>query len=488
MAGTGGTRKQFLKSPLCLAQIEGMAEKNAMAIPREVRLLYTKGEEAVTRQNYDYAIDLLNQALVKEPAFVDCRRTLRKAQQRKADTTKTSFFKKVFTSTTSSPLIAKAQIALRTNPADALATAEQILNSDPMNSGAHKVIVEAAKTLELRQTSLMSLEVLFLNNPRDRDVAIDYANALAEDGRVAQGEKVLADLAKQLPYDPELLQALKNITARRTMSEGGYDALADGQGSYRDILKNEEEAKALEQENRVQKSEDNTERLIREYEGRLKSEPGNLKPVRQLAELYTLRKRFDDALKMYERLKASESGNDPTLDKAMADLQAKRLDYAAEQLDKTAPDYEEQVAKLSADKLALQLAECQKRVEKFPTDLAMRFELGALYFQAGKIGEAIQEFQKAQNNPHKRIAALGFLAKCYAARKMFDLAAKRLTEAIKEKQLFDDEKKDLTYTLGSVLETMGKREEAIEQFKLIFDVDIGYRDVEKKVNDYYAGQ
>jgi len=465
-----------------------MAEKNAMAIPRDVRLLFNKGEEAITRQNYDYALDLLCQALVKEPSFVDCRKALRKAQQRKADTTKTGFFKKVFSSAGSQPMIAKAQISLRTNPADALATAEQILNHDPTSSGAHKIIVEAAKTLELPQTLLMSVEVLFLNNPHDRDVAIDYANALAEDGRVAQGERVLAELAKQLPYDPELLQALKNITARRTMSEGGYDDLADGKGSYRDILKNEDEAKTLEQENRAQKSEDNTERLIREYEARLKSEPGNLKPVRQLAELYTLRKRFDDALKMYERLKASETGSDPALDKAIADLQGKRLDQAAEQLDKTAPDYEEQLARLNADKQALQLADCQKRVEKFPTDLAIRFELGVLYFQTGNIGAAIQEFQKAQNNPHKRILAMGYLAQCFAKRKMNDLAAKTLQNAIKEKIVFDDEKKDLIYNLGCVLETMGKKEEAIEQFKLIYETDIGYRDVEKKVNDYYAGQ
>jgi tetratricopeptide (TPR) repeat protein len=465
-----------------------MAEKNAMAISRDVRLLYTKGEEAINRQNYDYALDLLCQALVKEPGFIDCRRALRKAQQRKADTTKTGFFKKVFNSAGSSPLIAKAQIALRTHPPDALAAAEQILNSDPTNAGAHRVIYEAAKGLEFPQTALMSLEMIFVANPKDRDIAIGYATALADDGRVAQGEKILSDLSKQLPYDPELLQALKNITARRTMSEGGYDNLADGSGSYRDILKNEEEAKALEQENRVQKSEDNTERLIREYEGRLKTEPGNMKPVRQLAELYTVRKRFDDALKMYERLKASETGNDPGLDKAIGELQVKRLEHAADQLDKTAPDYSDRLAQVNLDKTAMQLAECQRRVEKFPTDLAMRFELGVLYFQAGKIGEAIKEFQKAQNNPHKRISALNHLAQCFAKRKIYDLAADTLNDAIKEKLTFDEEKKELLYNLGVVLETMGKRGEAIEQFKQIYKVDSDYRDVSAKMDAFYASE
>ena len=77
---------------------------------------------------------------------------------------------------------------------------------------------------------------------------------------------------------------------------------------------------------------------------------------------------------------------------------------------------------------------------------------------------------------------------CFARRKMFDLAAKTLQTAIKEKPVFDDEKKELIYNLGSVLEGMDNKEQAIEQFKLIYEVDIGYRDVAKKVDDYYAGQ
>ena len=45
--------------------------------------------------------------------------------------------------------------------------------------------------------------------------------------------------------------------------------------------------------------------------------------------------------------------------------------------------YAEKVAKLQAEKQAYQLAECQKRAEKFSTDLQIRFELGQLYFQIG---------------------------------------------------------------------------------------------------------
>jgi tetratricopeptide (TPR) repeat protein len=71
---------------------------------------------------------------------------------------------------------------------------------------------------------------------------------------------------------------------------------------------------------------------------------------------------------------------------------------------------------------------------------------------------------------------------------MFDLAARALQSAVKEKPIFDDEKKDLIYNLGSVFESWGKKDEAIEQFKQIYEVDIGYRDVGAKVDAFYAGQ
>jgi tetratricopeptide (TPR) repeat protein len=166
----------------------------------------------------------------------------------------------------------------------------------------------------------------------------------------------------------------------------------------------------------------------------------------------------------------------------------KRFDSQAEQLNPFEPDHAAKLEQLKAEKMNFRVTECQKRVEKFPTDLAIRFEMGQLYFQAGKISEAIQEFQKSQSNPHKRLASMSYLAQCFARRKMYDMAARTLQTAIKEKVVFDDEKKDLIYNLGCVLESMGKREEAVEQFKLIYETDIGYKDVAAKVDAFYAGQ
>ncbi len=466
-----------------------MAEKNINEISRDIRALFNKGNEALSRENYDYAIALFNQVLEKEPAFFECRKALREVQFRKAGGGGSGFFKRMLSRAGSSPQEAKARLAMGKNPAEALAIAEQILNGDPNNSAAHRIIVEAAQALDLPHTGVLSLETLLKNSPKDKGLAIQFADALAASGGDAsRGEQILNELLRARPSDGELSMALKNLSARKTMDKGGYTALEGGQGSYRDILKNKQEAISLEQEKRVVKAEDVAERLIGEYEARLQTEPKNLKLVRSLAELYTQKKQFDRALALYDRIRESEMGNDPSLERAIAETVVRRFDYQVEQLDPSAPDYAEQSAKIQAEKLNFQITECQKRVEKYPTDLAIRFEMGVLYFQADKASEAIAEFQKAQGNPHKRSAAMSYLAQCFAKRKMFDLAARTLQNAIKEKLVFDDEKKDLVYNLGCVLESMGKKDEAIEQFKQIYEMDAGYKDVSAKVEAFYAGQ
>jgi tetratricopeptide (TPR) repeat protein len=468
-----------------------MPEKLLNQIPPDLRRLYTKAGEAAQRENPDYAITLFCQILDREPGFFDCRRALRIEQSKKAAGASTGFFKKMMSGAGASPQIAKAKMALNRSPAEAMAIAEQVLNSDPNNSYAHRIIVDAAQAMDLPKTAVMSLEVMVRHSPKDKGLVVEFAELAAQTGgeASASAERALDELARASGFDPDLVQAQKNLSARKTMDEGGYAALEGGGGSFRDVLKNKEESASLEQEHRVQKTEDTGARLIKEYEARLESEPDNMKMIRSLAELYTEKKEFDRALELYARIKNSSHGSaDSALDRSIADTTVKKMDHQIAQLNPFAADHADQIAQIKVAKTEFKLAECQQRVEKYPTDLGIRFELGQLYFEAGKISEAIGELQKAQQNPNKRIAAMSLLAQCFAKRGMNDSAVRTLQNAIKEKPGFDDEKKDLIYNLGCVLETMGKKAESIEQFLQIYESDMSYRDVAAKIDAHYAAQ
>ncbi|MBI4664084.1 MAG: tetratricopeptide repeat protein [Verrucomicrobia bacterium] len=462
-----------------------MAEKSFSEVSRASRELYEKGRAALDRQNLDYAITLLNQVMQTEPAFYDCREALRAAQLRKAGGG-TSFFKRMLGTASSSPLLAKGQLLLRNNPLEAIQVAEQILNNDPNNVLAHKLLADAALAADFPRTAVLSLEIALKNSPKDKDLAMRLGEALVRAGQAERAEAILTELQRAHPTDSTVAQALKNASASKTMRDGGYDALAGGEGSYRDILKDESEAVALEQEKRQVKAADIADELIRDYEARLEKEPYNLKLIRSIAELFAEKKDYDRALEYYNRVVAVEGGADPSLDRAIVEVDLKKLDQAIAALDPANPEHQSNLARLRSEKEAYYLAQCQRRAEMYPTDLQVRFDLGRAYFNAGKLSEAIQEFQKAQNNPHLRISAMSYLGQCFEKRRMFDLAARAFQNAIKEKIVFDDEKKELIYALGCVFEKMGKPGEAIEQFKQIYEVDIGFRDVAAKVDAYYA--
>jgi tetratricopeptide (TPR) repeat protein len=464
-----------------------MAEKTLNQIPRALREQYEKGKTAFERKNFEYAIAIFGQVLEQEPAFYDAREHLRAAQVQKASSGGTTFFKKVFSGAGSSPLLGKGQVELMSNPVNALKTAESILKSDPNSMAAHKLLARAAIACEFPKTAILSLQIVTKNSPKDEEALKDLARAYADNGEGEKAERIFAELMRLHPGDLQLADELKDISARKTLNEGGYEALSSGTGSYRDVLKNKEQAVALEQESRQVKSEDVADRMIREYEAQIAKEPNNLKLLRSVAELYSQKKEYDRALETYNRIVMQEGQTDSSLQKAISETTIKKFDHALAQLDKTSADYGSQASAIETQRAEFLLSDTKGRADRYPNDLGIRFELGELYFKLGKYAEAGQEFQKAQGNPSKRLSAIMYLGLCFAHRNMNDLAIRRFQDALKEKVGFDDEKKEILYALGTIFEKMGKKEEAIEQFKQIYEVDMGYKDVSAKVDAYYSG-
>jgi tetratricopeptide (TPR) repeat protein len=461
-----------------------MPEKSLSQIPRNVRDNYEKGKQAFQRQNYDYAITFFSAVLEQEPGFYECREALRATQFKKAGAS-TGFFKKMLSGASSSPLVAKGQMALRSNPVEALKIAEQILTSDPNSTGGHKLLADAAMACELPKTAILSLEILIKANPKDQEIIHELAQAYAAAGETEKAGEKYDELLRLRPHDAKLSEEYKNLTARASMAQGGYDNIG-AETSYRDIMKDQGEAVKLEQEQRQVKTGDIAAKLLVDYEKRLQEDPGNVKLMRNIAEMNLQQKNYDRALEVYRQLAARDDA-DPTIQKTISDLTAKQFEQRLAQLDESAPDYAEQMAKLNAERDAYMLDEVKQRADRYPNDLQIRFELGEMYFKAGKIKEAMVEFQKAQNNPHKRVQALTYLGQCFAKQNIYPLAARTLETALKEKPVFDDEKKELIYALGCVYEKMGKMKEAIDQFQEIYAVDLGYKDVAAKVDAFYAG-
>lgn len=459
-----------------------MAEKSSSQISRLVREQYQKGMTAFERKNFDYAIAIFNQVLAQEPGFFDCRQALRVSQHKKSGGGST-IFRKLLSGAGSSPMLAKAQ--MQKDPLETIKTVEQVLNGDPNSVAAHKLLASAALSADLPKTAVLSLEIVTKNAPKDEEAQKDLARAYSAAGMGEKAEMVMAELMRLHPGDLQLADELKDISARKTLAEGGYDALASGTGSYRDILKDKERAVEMEQESRQVKTDDLAQIQIGKLEKELAQEPGNLKKLRSVAELYAQKKEYDRALQTYQRIVEKEGASDSSLQKLIAETTIKKFDQAMEQLDPQAPDYAEKSAQLKNERDDYLLSEIKQRADRYPNDLGIRFELAELFFKLGRFSEASPEFQKAQANPNKRLMAMAYLGQCFAALGRYDMAARQLQNALREKLVFDDEKKEMTYALAGIYEKMTKQNEADDLYKQIYEIDMSYKDVSAKVDASY---
>ena len=462
-----------------------MPETKANVLPPQLREQFDKAKQAFDCDNLDYAVTLLENVLKNAPSCYEAREVLR-ATQVKRYAGKRGFFKKVLGTASSSSSLAKAQIALRTHPEEALAACESILSNNPNSITAHKTLAQAAVACGFPQTAVLSLEIAHRNLSSDKEIALKLSEALLLAGNTPRAEDILKELAAQNPRDPEILQALKDASAKRSLGEGGYEKLAEGSGTFRDVIKDKTEAAQLEEQEKTTKSKESLQRLAAEYREKLAQNPNNLSLLRQLAEIYREAGNREQSLPLFEQLAASKQGADPEIHQILVELKLAQFDAEADQLDPADPNYQAKRQDLLRRKELCDFENCRSLAERFPTDLSLRLELGQHYLKQGKTTEAIKEFQRAQASAYLKTRAQRLLAECFCHRGMLDLAERTLQSAVKDKPELDDEKKELLYDLGVVLEKSGKSAEAIEQFKRIYEIDISFKDVANKVDQYYS--
>ena len=132
------------------------------------------------------------------------------------------------------------------------------------------------------------------------------------------------------------------------------------------------------------------------------------------------------------------------------------------------------------------IEDARKRLDRNPTDLQLRYELGEYLTESGRFREALPELQRARQNPNARLKAMNLLGQCYRQLGMLDLAARQLDDAARELTVMDAVKKEILYNLGAVYEQMGDSAKYIEAMKKIYEADYGYRDVAARVESSYG--
>jgi tetratricopeptide (TPR) repeat protein len=298
---------------------------------------------------------------------------------------------------------------------------------------------------------------------------------------------VFDEILRRTPGDLDAREKAKEAAARKSMQRGGLE-----KASFSDLVKMRQSAA---DENVVTASEtpEDLARLV--YEAHEAGTPDR-EAARKLADIYFNTDDYENAVQYFRYLSGLANETDPGLLRKISDIEVRILTCAIIEKEKTlavmdphdpaAPALRAELDELRRGRAEQTLGEARKRVERNPTDLQFRFELGEQMVLAAHYKEAIPELQKARSNPNTRTRALNMLGKCYSELNMLDLAAKTLNDAASEIPGMDGPKKDILYNLGLVYERMGDAGKCLDCMKQIYEVDYGYLDVAERVESSYT--
>jgi tetratricopeptide (TPR) repeat protein len=465
-----------------------MAVKSEKDLPESQRATWLKAMSAMELRNYAYAIQLLQAVLRAHPDFL-----LGRQLARKAAVAKSGGKRSVLGGLSSASLsMMRIQSQVKKDPVNALDAIEKMLEAEPYSSQANTLLKEAALAAKMPETAIFALETIVAGNANDTKTMHELAKLYMENERPSKAGDVYAKILEINPNDLAAVKGGKDAAAAASMQRGGWER---EETTYRDLIKDKDQAIALEQQARVYRGDDMIDFLLGELSEKYVQDPENLDTVRRIAELYEEKNDLENAVTWFGYAAQLSQYTDFALVRKVSDLRIKQLDSVIARLeeavayDPTGAASSEQAAQLEEMKrqrAELFLDEAKKRVDRNPTDLQLRFELGEILVNLGNYKDAISELQRARQNPNVRLRAMNLLGRCYTERKMFDLAANILSAAASELTQMDNVKKEIVYNLGLVYEKMSQEEKSIECMKQIYEVDYGYRDVAERVESSYG--
>ncbi len=324
-----------------------------------------------------------------------------------------------------------------------------------------------------------------------------FADIGAWDEAIAAGETAL-----QLdPTDSALDGELKDLAAQRAMDHGGYAEAAGAEGGFRKFVKDIDKQRELEEAESLVTTGSAEERMLQrakqDYEANPRS-PDNINRYAQLLKKHGTPELVEQARAVY--LRGFQETQEYRFRMAAGDIDIEKAEAEANALmeqassNGAAPELKERAKRAREALLALQRKEFEERVEQYPTNRHLKYNLGKVLFEIGENEEAMAQFQAAKDEPKLRVTSAYMLGKCFAAEGWHQEAISEFREALEHIDLTEKELElDIRYDLMNSLSLHAQAERSLEMAReaqeicsTIMRKNITYRDIRAKRKDLDA--
>ena len=449
----------------------------AVDLAQKAQNFTNRGRQALETGKYDLAVDMLMEAVSAAPDVLETRKLLRAAQiaNFRKNGGKTGFLAKLGFAAARQKIMG---LVKKGDGASAMAEAEKLLCQNPLDPDNIEAAVKAAESAGKADHAAITIEAAYECSNKDPSllerVATYYTMAKRWD-KVRDAYRKLSELK---PGDQRVLAMLKNAEAQATMNAGWTDTVGK-KGGFQNLIANKEQAAKLDAANKAVVTGDDAEMLIQEKLKQIEAEPKNMNARRALARLYVHSKRYYEAIDVLQQAIEASGTMDPELDRMLSQTKTQYYDQQIEIL--RSQGKADEADQLEQEKNQFVFDDLAQRVERYPNDLHLRFELGKQYFTYGYYDDALSHLQLAQKSPKDRLWALYYLAMCFLYQGQVDMGVMQLETARDALPTMDDLKKKVVYQLGLCAESAGDLEKAYQYYKDVYSTDVGFEDLGERM-------
>jgi tetratricopeptide (TPR) repeat protein len=369
---------------------------------------------------------------------------------------------------------------------------------NPWDRGTHLLMARAFDEIGLSSLAVWTLEQIRGKYPQDPGVNRPLARLFEKRGNYTQAIALWELIRKAVPHDIEAQHKVKDLAASATIARGKYEEALQGTAPT-PLMSALQETTADQplvdaaQPTPPHQSSGNIPKELTLLQARVHANPTSASAYLQLVGYHRRADQLDKAHEVLQQA-LTATGNNFEIALEMLDLAIEpfRRDLAIAE-DKvhaqpTSAELQRIRAGLVKEINARELDYFRQRADRFPTDVAARFEMALRLQRAGQADEAIREFQTIRTDPRYHGKVLYHLGLCFSQRKNWRLAQRNFEEALPHLEGASDTalRKEALYQLAVGCAAAGDLPHAVDLACDLINLDFSYKNISQLLDTWQA--
>jgi len=362
---------------------------------------------------------------------------------------------------------------------------EEGLYINPWDTQLNVELAEVSVRLDRGEIAKFAYMEAIKSDPKNKSHLVALGELLRERGEYDEAIKAWEHVSRLDPQDLTAMRKITELQTEKTTHRGGYENAENTQ----DVMAKKMAVSAGKSSGAApgESEEADLKHAIRKA-------PGVVENYLKLASYYKSVKKFQEAHDiLVTGLEVSK--DDPGVREQLEDVELLLLRYALDEAKQKAHQSGDEESRKKAADLSIALRDRRievltARVERYPQNLTLKFDLAQLLMQLQKWTQSIPLLQKASQDPRLKAKAFVALGKCFVYDKKLPLARGQFERAVPDlnPDTEADTFKECHYLLGRVCEELGDGPAAETHYGEVLVQDYDFKDAKARLEKLQGGQ